>query len=200
MFLFFSKVVYQIGISLYHFFIGLISLFNEKAYQFTKGRINQSIQKSDEKTIWFHCASLGDFDQAKLLINWFYNNLNEPIILTFFSPSGFTYKNNYPLARAVYYLPMDHPQQAKHFIDQINPSLVFFIKYEFWYFYLAELKQRAIPHYLIAGIFRKEQLFFKSIGTLHKKMLASFNHVFVQDQASLDLLQAHNFHHASLPF
>jgi 3-deoxy-D-manno-octulosonic-acid transferase len=198
--LFFSKLIYQIVVSLYHFFIGIFSLFNEKAYKFTTGRINQTIGISDEKTIWFHCASLGEFEQAKPLITWCYNNLNEPIILTFFSPSGYTYKNNYPLARAVYYLPIDQPVQAKRFIESINPSLAFFIKYEFWYFFLNELAQKGIPHYLVAGIFRRDQLFFKSIGVLHKKMLASFDHIFVQDEASLNLLKAHHFNNASLAF
>jgi 3-deoxy-D-manno-octulosonic-acid transferase len=200
MLLFFSKIIYQISVNAYHFFIGAISLFNQKAYKFTEGRINQTIASSAEKTIWFHCASLGEFEQAKPLITWCYNNLSEPIILTFFSPSGYTYKNNYPLARAVYYLPIDQASQAKEFIDQINPSLVFFIKYEFWYFYLNELKQQQIPHYLVAGIFRKEQLFFRPIGALHSAMLASFDHVFVQDEASLKLLQEHNFTNSSLAF
>jgi 3-deoxy-D-manno-octulosonic-acid transferase len=200
MLLFFSKIIYQIAVNGYHFFIGLFSLFNDKAYKFTEGRINQTIARSAEKTIWFHCASLGEFEQAKPLITWCYNNLNEPIILTFFSPSGYLYKNNYPLARAVYYLPIDQPQQAKQFIEHINPSLVFFIKYEFWYFYLNELKQQKIPHFLVAGIFRKEQLFFKSLGALHREMLASFDHVFVQDEASLQLLQANNFMNSSIAF
>ena len=200
MLLFFSKIIYQIAINGYHFFIGLISLFNEKAYKFTEGRINQTIARSTEKTIWFHCASLGEFEQAKPLITWCYNNLNEPIILTFFSPSGYSYKNNYPLARAVYYLPIDQASQAKQFIEDINPSLVFFIKYEFWYFFLSELKQRQIPHYLVAGIFRNEQLFFKPLGVLHREMLSSFDHLFVQDEASLKLLQEHNFTNSSLAF
>lgn len=198
--LFLSKIVYQIVITVYHFVIGLFSIFNEKAYKFTKGRINQDVAGFDEQTIWFHCASLGEFEQAKPLIDYYYNHENYPIVLTFFSPSGYTYKNNYPLARAVYYLPKDSPSHAKAFIEKINPRLVFFIKYEFWFFYLDTLKQQKIPVYLVSGIFRDNQIFFRFYGTLHRKMLSNFTHVFVQDQHSIDLLNKNGFQNTSLAF
>ena len=196
--LFISKIVYRLVVHFYHFFIGLFSLFNEKAYQFSKGRINQQVERQITPTIWFHCASLGEFEQAKPLMKWFYDNHDAPIILTFFSPSGYTYKNNYPLAKAVYYLPKDSPSNAQAFIDKINPKAAFFIKYEFWFFYLHELKNQDIPHFLVAGIFRKNQIFFKPYGILHRSMLSSFNHLFVQGENSLQLLKKNDFHRASV--
>lgn len=188
-----SKILYSASIKLYHFLIGLASFFNEKAYKFTTGRLNQVVNESSEQTIWFHCASLGEFEQAKPLINWFYQQQQSPIILSFFSPSGYTQKVNFPLARAVYYLPQDGPNSAKDFIQAIQPKLAFFIKYDFWYYHLQELKKQNIPHFLISGIFRKEQLFFKTYGILHREMLENFTKIFVQDQASLDLLKKFNY-------
>ena len=196
--LFISKIVYRLVVHFYHFLIGLFSFFNEKAYQFSKGRINQQVEIQTAPTIWFHCASLGEFEQAKPLMKWFYDNHDEPIILTFFSPSGYTYKNNYPLAKAVYYLPKDSPGNAQAFIDKINPKAAFFIKYEFWFFYLNELKNHNIPHFLIAGIFRKNQIFFKPYGIIHRAMLSSFNHLFVQGENSLQLLNKYDFNKVSI--
>lgn len=193
-----SKIFYSLFINVYHLIIATISPFNEKAYKFTTGRLNQNIHHFEEKTIWFHCASLGEFEQAKPIINWCYKNLKFPIVITFFSPSGYTYKNNFPLARAVYYLPKDTPNQAKDFIKKINPAFAFFIKYEFWYYHLNELEKQKIPHYLIAGIFRREQLFFKSYGKLHQKMLKGFTHLFVQDENSKALLNENNYHNCSV--
>lgn len=195
-----SKIIYSLFINAYHLLIAIASTFNEKAYKFTTGRLNQKIHTFEEKTIWFHCASLGEFEQAKPIINWCYKNLKQPIVITFFSPSGYTYKNNYPLARAVYYLPKDTPAYAKDFIKKINPAFAFFIKYEFWYFHLNELSKQKIPHYLVAGIFRKEQLFFKSYGKLHQKMLNGFTHLFVQDEASKQLLKEYNYNNCSIAY
>lgn len=190
---FLSKIFYSASIKFYHFFVGLASFFNEKAYRFTTGRLNQVVNESSEPTIWFHCASLGEFEQAKPLINWFYQQQQCPIILSFFSPSGYTQKVNFPLARAVYYLPQDGPSSAKSFIQAIQPKLAFFIKYDFWYFHLQELKKQNIPHFLISGIFRKDQLFFKPYGLLHREMLENFTKIFVQDKASLSLLEKFNY-------
>ncbi len=195
-----SKFFYILFINAYHLIIAIASTFNEKAYKFTTGRLNQTIHQFEEKTIWFHCASLGEFEQAKPIINWCYKNLKYPIVITFFSPSGYTYKSNYPLARAVYYLPKDTALQSKEFIKKINPAFVFFIKYEFWYFHLKELTKQNIPHYLVAGIFRKEQSFFKNYGLLHQEMLSNFTHVFVQDKNSLELLKVHHYTNCSLAF
>lgn len=164
------------------------SFTNQKASTFLEGRKNQKILTNEQKTLWFHCASLGEFEQAKPLMLWCSKNMKQDIILTFFSPSGFEIKKNYPLAKAVYYLPLDSIKNAQHFIQKINPSHAFFIKYEFWYFYLDYLKTSNIPHYLVAGIFRPKQIFFKPWGLLHKKMLQSFTHLFVQDENSLHLL------------
>jgi len=200
MLLAFSKIFYSFFINVYHFAIAISATFNEKAYKFTTGRLHQKVYPFQEKTIWFHCASLGEFEQAKPIINWCYKNLKYPIIISFFSPSGYTYKKNYPLARAVYYLPKDTPIKSKEFIKKINPAFAFFIKYEFWYHHLNELTQQNIPHYLVAGIFRKEQLFFKSYGKLHQKMLKGFTHLFVQDEASKQLLNENQYSNCSVAY
>ncbi|MCB9226984.1 MAG: 3-deoxy-D-manno-octulosonic acid transferase [Chitinophagales bacterium] len=198
MLLFISKIIYSIGIGLYHLFIGIASPFNSKANSFTKGRLTQDIKPEKEKTIWFHCASLGEFEQAKPVINWCYNNLKYPIIITFYSPSGYNYRYNYALAKEVYYLPKDTALNAKNFVRKINPAFVFFIKYDFWFYYLNELKNQKIPTYLISAIFRDNQLFFKQYGVLHKAILNCFTHIFVQDDYSLNLLQNHQFNHCSI--
>lgn len=198
MLLFISKIIYSISIGLYHLFIGIVSPFNTKANSFTKGRLTQDVKAEKEKTIWFHCASLGEFEQAKPVINWCYNNLKYPIIITFYSPSGYNYRYNYALAKEVYYLPKDTPINAKNFVRKINPAFVFFIKYDFWFYHLNELKNKQIPTYLISAIFRDNQLFFKQYGVLHKAMLNCFNHIFVQDDYSLNLLQKHQFSHCSI--
>ena len=193
-----SKLIYRIFIGLYHGIIALASSFNEKARLFVQGRTTQTIKPFTEKTLWFHCASLGEFEQARPLIEWCYKELNYPIVLTFFSPSGYEYKANFPLAKAVYYLPKDSPRNASNTINAINPQAAFFIKYEFWFYHLSELRKQNINHFLVAGVFRESQFFFKSYGILHKKMLKGFSHCFVQDNTSLELLREHNFTNSSL--
>lgn len=195
-----SRIIYRLFIELYHGVIAWVSPFNHKARLFTQGRCTQTIQQFKEKTIWFHCASLGEFEQAKPLIEWCHKELSYPIVITFFSPSGYEYKVNFPLAQAVYYLPKDTPKNARSFIEAINPHAAFFIKYEFWYYHLKELNERKIPHFLIAGIFRESQVFFKTYGKLHQSMLHSFTHCFVQDEASLQLLHSNQFLNSSLAY
>ncbi|HVS95395.1 MAG TPA: glycosyltransferase N-terminal domain-containing protein [Puia sp.] len=147
----------------------------------------------EEKTgrvIWIHCSSLGEFEQGRPVIE----RLREEapgcrIVLTFFSPSGYTAKKNYTGVDHVFYLPLDSPRNARRFIDLIRPDLVLWVKYDYWYYFLVELRRRNIPLLLISGIFRPDQPFFHWYGRLHRFMLECFTHLFVQTEASRALLQ-----------
>lgn len=182
-------LIYNIGISLYLCAIYFASLFNNKAKLWLTGR-NSIAYKKFEKSLWFHFASLGEFEQGRPLLE--YARANQPeikIVVTFFSPSGFEIRKNTPLADAVYYLPLDTATNARRFIETINPKTAIFTKYEYWYHYFNELHKRDIPLYVISGIFRPGQIFFKWYGSLHRKMLGFVTYFFVQDKASNKLLQ-----------
>ena len=190
-------LLYRTGIFFYSLFIHIFSAFNEKARLFVRGRKNwEKIlgQKIDPKAkyIWFHCASLGEFEQGRPVIEDLKNRLPEyKILLTFFSPSGYEIRKNYPLADVVAYLPMDTKQNAKAFLNIVQPEKVFFVKYEFWYFYFSELSKRKIPLYIISAIFRENQQFFKKTpwGKWYLKMLNQVEHLFVQNEKSGELLK-----------
>ena len=142
-----------------------------------------------ERTIWMHCASLGEFEQGRPLLEAIKKKYpSYKIALSFFSPSGYEVRKNYTGADLVFYLPMDNIVNAKKLIAIINPSLVIWVKYEYWYYYLQELKKRDIPVLLVSGIFRKNQPFFKWYGGIWKKMLDCFQQLFVQDEGSVALL------------
>jgi len=199
------RLLYSILIYIYSFIINIASLFNTKAKQWTVGRKNIILKiKKDfslvtEKTIWIHSASLGEFEQGRPLIEALKKkNPNTKIVLTFFSPSGYEIRKNYPLADYVYYLPIDTPQNAKAFIKIINPSLVIFIKYEFWYNYINQLDKQKIPFLYISAIFRPNQLFFKPCGKWFLNHLRKANHFFVQNQTSKNLLRAKGIHQVSI--
>lgn len=147
-----------------------------------------------EQRIWVHAASLGEFEQGRPIIEKLKAEHPEyKIFLTFFSPSGYEVRKNYPGADYIFYLPADSPMNATRFVDLVKPELVFFIKYEFWFNYLATLKDRKIPVYLCSAIFRPDQLFFKPYGSWYRKNLTFFEHFFVQDKASQRLLQSIGF-------
>jgi 3-deoxy-D-manno-octulosonic-acid transferase len=155
----------------------------------TSGITNQKSQITNPRSVWMHCASLGEFEQGRPLLE----ALKEQdkaikIVLTFFSPSGYEVMKNYTGADHIFYLPMDSSANAKKFIDAVNPSLVLWVKYEYWFYYLTELKNRNIPVILVSGIFRSSQPFFKWYGNIWKKMLSAFTAFFVQQQASKELL------------
>ena len=142
-----------------------------------------------KRYIWFHSASAGEFEQARPMIEMIKARHPEcKILLTFFSPSGYEVKKNFPLADAVCYLPLDTPRRVRTFLDLVNPSLAIFIKYEFWGNYLQELKRRGIPTYIISAIFRPSQVFFKPWGGMMRSMLKCYTHVYVQDERSKSLL------------
>ena len=145
---------------------------------------------SGEKTIWFHCASLGEFEQGRPVIEMIKDKAPDiKIVLTFFSPSGYEIRKNYKLADYICYLPADTPGNASDFISIIKPSLAVFVKYEFWNNYISELRKKDIPLYLVSGIFRPDQHFFRWYGGFFRRILKKFTHIFVQDKRSSDLLQ-----------
>ncbi len=191
------EVIYDISVFVYHLAILMLSPFSLKARRYRQGRKDwmqklMSSLEGRERLVWFHCASLGEFEQGRPLIEAIKKDFPQyQIILTFFSPSGFEVRKNYPLADVVFYLPSDTRQNAAFFIQTVRPELVFFVKYEFWYHTISELKREGVPLYLVSGIFRKEQPFFSGMpwGRWFRKMLFSFTHLFVQDQRSADLLK-----------
>lgn len=153
----------------------------------------QRSEKGDLKVIWVHCASLGEFEQGRPLIEKLRSQYQDfKLLLTFFSPSGYEIRKNYKGADMVFYLPMDGPQNAKRFLKLVNPSLVLFVKYEFWFYYLREVKQNNIPLLLISAIFRENSVFFKWYGGFHRRMLSFFDHLFVQNERSKQLLASIN--------
>lgn len=171
------------------------ALFHPKAKAWVKGRIGllpqleRSIGK-DDRVIWMHVASLGEFEQGRPLLEKIKKTYpTYRILLTFFSPSGYEVRKNYSGADWVFYLPMDGPKNAKRFLDIVHPSLVIFVKYEFWYFYLKKINYRKIPLLLVSALFREEMSFFKWHGSISRKMLSRFDHLFVQNEASLALIE-----------
>jgi 3-deoxy-D-manno-octulosonic-acid transferase len=182
-------LIYNIGIGLYSCAIYFASFFNKKAKLWLTGR-NNVVYEKFEKSIWFHFASLGEFEQGRPLLEHARKNQPEKkIVITFFSPSGYEIRKNTPLADAVYYLPLDTAANARTFIEAINPEAAIFTKYEYWYHYFNELHKKEIPLYVISGIFRPGQVFFKWYGGLHRRMLGFVTYFFVQDEASKELLQ-----------
>jgi len=192
-----AKLLYNLFLFLYAAGIRIGSLWIPKAKKWIEGRrqqdfssINSPFTIQHARVVWMHCASLGEFEQGRpLLESLKQKNAAIKIILTFFSPSGYEVMKNYKGADHIFYLPMDNVFAAKKFIDTVNPSLVLWVKYEYWYYYLQELKRRNIPVLLVSGVFRKSQPFFKFYGGIWKKMLLNFNHLFLQNEASLKLLQ-----------
>lgn len=189
---------YQIGILLYGFAVRISSLFNSKARLFIKGRkgwkknLASSININD-KYIWFHCASLGEFEQGRPVIEEIKMRFPEyKILLTFYSPSGYEIRKNYDRADIISYLPFDTKRNARDLIKIVNPEMVFFVKYEYWYYYLSELKKQQIPIYVISAIFRENQYFFKNnlTGSWYRKMLFMITYFFVQNEHSKELLQS----------
>jgi 3-deoxy-D-manno-octulosonic-acid transferase len=187
------ELFYQIGVSFYFFIVRIASLWNVKAKQFIDGRkeavtaIN-NFSPEKKSVYWFHCASLGEFEQARPLIENLKNREDCKVVVSFFSPSGYEIRKNYELADLIVYLPKDSAKNAKLFLDKIQPAKIFFVKYEFWANYLLEARRKGISTYLVSGVFRKKQVFFKWYGGFMKGILNSFETIFVQDEASRSLL------------
>lgn len=195
---------YNLSIFFYSLIVRVASLFNPKAQQWVQGRkdIFKKIEKAvdgDTNLVWFHSASLGEFEQGRPVIDGFKEKYPDyKIVLTFFSPSGYEVRKNYEGVDYVFYLPLDTKRNAKEFIRIINPKMVFFIKYEFWYHYLNQLRKKEIPTYIFSTIFRPNQVFFKLWGGLHRRILKAFTHFFVQNEESIDLLKGIGFENVSL--
>jgi len=194
--IFVTVFFYNIFLFLYSAGIFVVSVFNEKAKQWKAGRkdIFKKMQASIGDTrpiIWMHCASLGEFEQGRPVLESLRKAYpNYKMLLTFFSPSGYEVRKNYNGADWVFYLPLDVPRNVARFLNIANPSLAIFVKYEYWYNYLNQVQKRKIPTILISAIFRKDKIFFKWYGGLHRKMLGCFNEIFVQDEKSRKLLEA----------
>jgi 3-deoxy-D-manno-octulosonic-acid transferase len=192
-----SKFLYNLFLILYSAGIRIVSAWNPKAKKWLRGRrdifstINSKHLTQNSRPIWMHCASLGEFEQGRPLLEQLKaNDPGQKIVLSFFSPSGYEVMKDYKGADHIFYLPADSPVNAKKFLDAVNPSLVLWVKYEYWFYYLTELKQRNIPIILVSGIFRPNQPFFKWYGGIWKIMLGSFTHFFVQNEESKKLLGA----------
>ncbi|MBP6385167.1 MAG: 3-deoxy-D-manno-octulosonic acid transferase [Pseudarcicella sp.] len=191
-----KNIIYDTSIHIYGTVIKSVALFNNKAKLFVDGRKNWQSDLSDWKKqnnsdsiIWFHCASLGEFEQGKPLIEAFKKKYPESkIVLSFFSPSGYEIRKNFTGADYITYLPLDTYFNANTFIDILKPDMVFFVKYEYWYNYLTILQNKKIPTFLFSGIFRPKQIFFKWYGLFFKNILKKFSHLFVQNQSSVFLL------------
>jgi 3-deoxy-D-manno-octulosonic-acid transferase len=190
--------LYNLSIFFYSLLIHCSGLFNKKAGLWIDGRKNifakiKNTLGSNDLIAWFHCASLGEFEQGMPVIEQLRKLHPEyKILLTFFSPSGFEVRKNYDGADYIFYLPLDTHGNAKRFIEIVNPSIVFFIKYEFWFNYIRNLKKKNIPFFVISANFRHGQHFFKWYGGWFRKQLRSFTHIFVQNIESRELLKKIN--------
>ena len=187
-------LVYNLGIVLYGATLLIASLFNGKAKKWVKGRRNyyNELPKVDNQKslIWFHCASLGEFDQGLPLMNKFKSeNPDVTLLVTFFSPSGMEFyeKRDHQVDIALY-LPLDTPSNAKRFMNHFNPNITVFVKYEFWINYLLEAKKSGSKLYCISALFREDQAFFKWYGGYFREGLKAFDHIYIQNEKSADLL------------
>lgn len=193
-----TKIIYNLFLFTYSLSARLISPWNSKAKQWLNGRRywrknlnNQWLTANPDfsPTIWMHCASLGEFEQGRPVLERLKQKKGGyKIVISFFSPSGFEIRKNYAGADMVCYLPMDGKTNAKDFLNIIQPSMALWVKYEYWFYFLQEINNRKIPLLLISGVFRPNQAFFKWYGGLHKQMITFFTHLFVQNEASYSLI------------
>ena len=187
-------MIYNLVIYLYLLGVAIYSRFNEKVRKMWRGereafKILREKVDPNAKYVWFHAASLGEFEQGRPLMEQLRKDHPEyKILLTFFSPSGYEVRKNYEGADIITYLPLDTITNARRFLRTVRPVMAFFIKYEFWYNYLHILKHRGVPVYSVSSIFRPEQVFFKWYGRQYGRVLNCFTHFFVQNEISKELL------------
>ncbi len=194
-----TRFIYGLVLSLFNTGIHIAALFNIKAALWVAGRkqiwneIKTKIQPHNH-LVWFHCASLGEFEQGRPVMEEYKKKVPEAsILITFFSPSGYEVKKDYPGADYIIYLPLDLLRNVKRFIKLVNPKLVVFVKYEFWFNYLHQLWLQKIPVFLISANFREDQWFFKWYGKPFRKVFGFFTHMFVQKKNSRDILSRYGF-------
>ncbi len=191
-----SLFFYNIFLAGYTAVLQIAALFHSKARKWVAGRrgwrkhIPRALASTaGKKRLWIHCASLGEFEQGRPLIEAFKKQYPDyAVVLTFFSPSGYEVRKNYPGADHIFYLPADGQKNARAFIDMVAPERVIFVKYEYWYHYLHTLQTRNIPVILISAAFRPEQVFFRWYGGFFRQLLGKFSRIFVQDEQSDRLL------------
>lgn len=188
-------LIYSLAISLYDLAITIAKPFNKKAALLVNGRKNTTrilknfVRDNSRQLAWFHCASLGEFEQARPVIEQLKRERNIQVAVSFFSPSGYEVRKNYELADVVFYLPSDSTSNAKLVLDALKPDMVFFVKYEIWIRYITEITKRNIQLYLLSATFRPSHIYFKWYGTHLKRALQCFDVIFTQDRASLSLLK-----------
>jgi len=190
------RFLYWFSLRFYGILIRFDTLFSKKAKDFITGRKKQveilhNLDELPTSRVWFHFPSLGEFEQGRsVLEKWKEDFPEDQIIITFFSPSGYNARKDYTLASRVLYLPLDSPNNARRMVDAIRPRMAFFTKYDFWYYYIRELRERKIPIYFISAIFRRNQIYFKPWGSFFRSILKNISWFFVQDSASMELLES----------
>jgi len=200
-----GEFFYRLGISLLSIGVKLHALINAKSKKFVEGRrdlfpqLEERFKSVDKPVVWFHCASLGEFEQGRPLIEAFkQEHLDFFILLTFFSPSGYEVRKNYELADYIGYMPLDTSGNAERFVNITQPKLAFFVKYEFWHYHLKALSEADCWVYSISAIFRANQRFFKSYGGFYRNILKQFDHIFVQNKKVASLLKGIDIHNVSV--
>ena len=196
--------LYDLGLRLYRFLILLASLKNKKAAAWIKGRRNlfpyiSGQIEPNKPHVWFHFASLGEFEQGRPVLEEMKSKYAEiSLVITFFSPSGYEIRKDYQFADHVFYLPLDTRENAREFIKLVQPTIAVFTKYEYWYHYFDELHKNKIPLFIVSGIFREDQPFFRWYGGLHRKMLHKVSHFFVQNDLSKTMLNSLGLNNVSV--
>jgi len=193
-----TALLYRLGIGLMRMFLSIHALFNQKSALAVSGRKNlftnleEALKNNNKTVVWFHCASLGEFEQGRPLIEYFSAHHDFFILLTFFSPSGFEVRKNYEQADYVTYMPFDTQSNASRFVAIVQPKFAFFIKYEFWYYHLKALENANCWTYSVATILRSDQTYFKWYGVFNRKILKKIDHFFVQNSTTAALLKSIN--------
>ncbi|MBC6609514.1 3-deoxy-D-manno-octulosonic acid transferase [Hymenobacter sp. BT507] len=197
--------LYSVAIYLYGLLLRLAAPFVPKAAQWVGGRkawrtrLREALQHETAPLAWFHCASLGEFEQGRPLMEAYARQYpTHKIVLTFFSPSGYEVRKNWPGAAYILYLPLDTAANACAFLDLVRPRLAVFVKYEFWHHFLRQLQRRQVPTLCVSAIFRPEQIFFKPWGGFFRGILSRFTHIFTQNDASIELLHQAGIRQASV--
>ncbi|MGM0582395.1 MAG: 3-deoxy-D-manno-octulosonic acid transferase [Bacteroidota bacterium] len=200
-----GEFFYRLGISLLSVGVKLHSLINAKSKKFVEGRkdlfpqLEERFKSVEQPVVWFHCASLGEFEQGRPLIEAFKQEHPDFfILLTFFSPSGYEVRKNYELADYICYMPLDTAENAERFVKITQPKLAFFVKYEFWHYHLKALSEADCWVYSVSAIFRSNQRFFKFHGGFYRKILKQFDHIFIQNKTVAALLKGIHIHNVSV--